>query len=195
METTFRDLRYGFRNLLKRPGFTAIALIALALGIGANTAIFSLVNAVVLRPLPYADPDQLVWIWGNLRNGPNRASVAPADYLDYRNQNKTFEQLAATGSITAPVNLTGSGDPERLTASLVTGNYFQALGVTPALGRGFSLDNEKSGSDQVTVLSYALWQTRFDGNPEIVNQRILLDGKSFEGCPERASRMRQRVEG
>jgi len=180
METTFRDLRYGFRNLLKRPGFTAIALIALALGIGANTAIFSLVNAVVLRPLPYAEPDQLVWMWGNLRNGTNRASVAPADYLDYRNQNKTFEQLAATFSITAPVNLTGSGDPERLTASVVTGNYFQALGVTPALGRGFSLDNEKSGSDQVTVLSHALWQTRFGGNPGIVNERILLDGKSFE---------------
>jgi len=140
METTFRDIRYGFRGLLKRPGFTVIALVALALGIGANTAIFSLVNAVILRPLPYPEPDRLVWVWGNF-SGSNRASVSPADYLDFRSQNKSFEQFAATMSVTAPATLTGSGEPERLTASLVTGNYFDALGVAPALGRGFSLDN------------------------------------------------------
>jgi putative ABC transport system permease protein len=179
METLFRDIRYGFRSLLKRPAFTAIALVALALGIGANTAIFSLINAVVLQPLPYTEPDQLVWVWGNFPGG-NRASVSPADYLDFRSQNKTFEQFAAMGSVSQPVNLTGSGEPERLTASIVTGNYFQALGVTPALGRGFSLDNEKPGSDQVTILSHALWQKRFAGNPEIINQRIVLDGRSFE---------------
>jgi len=179
MDTMLRDIRYGLRGLLKRPGFTIVALLALALGIGANTAIFSLVNAVVLQPLPYHEPDQLVWAWGNFPGG-NRASVSPADYLDFRNQNKTFEQLGAMGSMPRPVNLTGSGEPERLMASVVTGNFFQTLGVTPALGRGFSLDNEKPGSDQVTVLSYALWQKRFAGNPGIVNQRILLDGKSFE---------------
>ena len=179
MDTMLRDIRYGLRGLLKRPGFTIVALLALALGIGANTAIFSLVNAVVLQPLPYHEPDQLVWGWGNFPGG-NRASVSPADYLDFRNQNKTFEQLGAMGSMPRPVNLTGSGEPERLMASVVTGNFFQTLGVTPALGRGFSLDNEKPGSDQVTVLSYALWQKRFAGNPGIVNQRILLDGKSFE---------------
>jgi putative ABC transport system permease protein len=180
MDTLFRDIRYGFRNLLKRPGFTAIALVALALGIGANTAIFSIVNAVVLQPLPYAEPDQLVWAWGNIRNGPNRASVSPPDYLDFRSQNKTFEQLAAMFGGSMPVSLTGGGDPERLTASVVTGNFFQTFGVTPMLGRGFSLDNEKPGNEQVTVLSYALWQRRFAGNPGIVNQRINLDGKSFE---------------
>ncbi|HZN06434.1 MAG TPA: ABC transporter permease, partial [Pyrinomonadaceae bacterium] len=179
MDTMLRDIRYGLRGLLKRPGFTIVALLALALGIGANTAIFSLVNAVVVQPLPYHEPDQLVWAWGNFPGG-NRASVSPADYLDFRNQNKTFEQLGAMGSMPRPVNLTGSGEPERLMASVVTGNFFQTLGVTPALGRGFSLDNEKPGSDQVTVLSYALWQKRFAGNPGIVNQRILLDGKSFE---------------
>ena len=179
MDTMLRDIRYGLRGLLKRPGFTIVALLALALGIGANTAIFSLVNAVVLQPLPYHEPDQLVWGWGNFPGG-NRASVSPADYLDFRNQNKTFEQLGAMGSMPRPVNLTGSGEPERLMASVVTGNFFQTLGVTPALGRGFSLDNEKPGSDQVTVLSYALWQKRFAGNPGIVNQRILLDGKSFD---------------
>jgi putative ABC transport system permease protein len=179
METTFRDIRYGLRGLLKRPGFTIIALVALALGIGANTAIFSLVNAVILRPLPYPEADRLVWVWGNF-SGSSTASVSPADYLDFRSQNKSFEQFAATMSITAPATLTGSGEPERLTASLVTGNYFQALGVTPALGRDFSLDNEKPGNDQVTILSYELWQKRFAGNPGIVNQRISLDSKSFE---------------
>src|SRR5688572_10019567 len=180
METLIRDIRYGFRSLLKRPGFTVIALIALALGIGANTAIFSLVNAVVLQPLPYAEPDRLVWVWGNFPGG-NRASVSPPDFYDFRGQNKTFEQFAASFSLPAPVNITGSGgEPERLNASVITGNYLQALGATPALGRGFSLDNEKSGNDQVTILSNALWERRFAGDPGIINQRINLDGKSFE---------------
>lgn len=179
MDTLIKDISYGFRSLLKRPGFTAIAVIALALGIGANTAIFSLVNAVVLQPLPYNDPDRLVWVWGKFPGG-NRASVAPADFLDFRAQNKTFEQLAASFSIAMPVNLTGSGEPERLSASIVTGNYFDTFGVAPALGRGFSLDNERPGNDQVAILSHALWQKHFGGNPGIINQRITLDGKSFE---------------
>ena len=179
MDTLFRDIRYGLRGLLKRPGFTVVALVALALGIGANTAIFSLVNAVVLQPLPYPEPDRLVWVWGKFSGG-NRASVSPPDYLDFRSQNKTFEQFAATTTITAPATLTGSGEPERLSASIVTGNYFQALGVAPELGRGFSLDNERPGSDQVTVISHELWHKRFAGDPAIVNKRIVLDSKSFE---------------
>ncbi|HEU4836109.1 MAG TPA: ABC transporter permease [Pyrinomonadaceae bacterium] len=178
MDSLIKDIRYGVRSLLKRPGFTAIALVALALGIGANTAIFSLVNAVVLRPLPFPDPDQLVWVWGNIRNGGNRASVSPPDYLDYREQNKTFENLAASFGVPAPVNVTGNGDPERLNASVVTGNYFQTFGVNPLLGRGFTLENEKSGQDQVAVLSYELWQRRFGGDPNIINKTIVLDGKA-----------------
>jgi putative ABC transport system permease protein len=180
MDSIIRDIRYGLRSLLKRPGFTVIALIALALGIGANTAIFSLVNAVVLQPLPYPDPDRLVWAWGNIRNGGNRASVSPLDFLDFRSQNKTFEQFAASGSLPGSGNLTGSGEPERLTVSLVTGNYFDAFGVRPALGRGFSLQNEKPGQDQVIVLSHAFWQKRFGGDPSIVNKTIVLDGKACE---------------
>ena len=180
MDTIIKDIRYGLRSLLKHPGFTAIALIALALGIGANTAIFSLVNAVILQPLPYQDPDQLVWVYGNIRNGSKRASVAPPDFLDYRSQNKTFKQFAASGSSTLPMNLTGSGEPERLTASAITGNYFDTFGVRPALGRGFSLENEKPDQDHVTVLSYAFWQTRFGGDPNIVNKTIILDGKAYE---------------
>jgi len=180
MDSILKDIRYGLRSLLKRPGFTAIALIALALGIGANTTIFSLVNAVILQPLPYKDPDRLVWVYGNIRNGGNRASVSPLDFLDYRSQNKTFEQFAASISINLSMNLTGSGEPERLTASSITGNYFDTFGVRPALGRGFSLENEKTGQDQVTVLSHALWQTRFGGDPNIVNKTIILDGKPYQ---------------
>ena len=180
METFLRDIRYGVRSLLKRPGFTAIALIALALGIGANTAIFSLVNAVLLRPLPFAEPDRLVWIWGNIRNGGNRASVSPLDFLDYRKQNTTFEEFAASFGVPLPLNLTGSGEPERLTAAGVTGNYFKALGAKPALGRTFQLENEKPGSDQVAVLSYGLWQKRFGGDAGIVNKTVTLDGKTCE---------------
>src|SRR5882762_6171713 len=153
MDTLFRDIRYGVRSLLKRPGFTVIALIALALGIGANTAIFSLVNAVLLRPLPFAEPDRLVWMFGNIRNGSSRASVSPLDYLDYRRQNTTFEEFAASIGVPISLNLTGNGEPERLTGAAVTGNYFQALGVKAALGRTFLLENEKPGSDQVAVLS------------------------------------------
>src|SRR5688572_1200784 len=180
METLLRDIRYGVRSLLKRPGFTAVALIALALGIGANTAIFSLVNAVLIRPLPYAEPDRLVWIFGNIRNHSNRASVAPLDFLDFREQNTTFEQFAASLSVPFALNLTGSGEPERLTGSAVTGNYFQTLRVSPALGRTFQLENEKPDHNQVAVLSHALWQKRFAGDPAIVGKKITLGGKAAE---------------
>jgi putative ABC transport system permease protein len=180
MDSIIKDIRYGLRGLLKRPGFTAITLIALALGIGANTAIFSLVNAVILQPLPYPDPDRLVWVYGNIRNGSARASISALDFLDYRSQNNTFEQFAASGSVNVFMNLTGSGEPERLTASLITGNYFDTFGVRPALGRGFSLENEKTGQDQVTVLSYAFWQMRFGGDPKIVNKTIILNDKAYE---------------
>jgi len=178
MDTLLRDIRYGMRGLLKRPGFTLVALIALALGIGANTAIFSLVNAVLVQPLPFKEPNRLVWMWGNIRQGGNRASVAPLDFLDYRQQNKTFEQFAAMGSIPLSINLTGGGEPERLQSAFVTGNYFQALGVNPLLGRTFVLDNEKSGNDQVAMLSYGLWQRRFGGDPNIINKTITLDGRT-----------------
>ncbi|MCA1577511.1 MAG: ABC transporter permease [Acidobacteria bacterium] len=180
MMDSLKDLRFAVRALLKRPGFTVIALLTLALGIGANTAIFSLVNAVVLRPLPFPEPDRLVWVFGNIRNGGNRASVAPADFRDYRNQNKAFEQFAASHSIPLAATLTGGGEPERLRASVVTGNYFQAYGVAPVLGRAFSVENEKTGNDQVTVLSYALWQRRFGADPSIVNKKIVLNGKACE---------------
>jgi putative ABC transport system permease protein len=180
METLIKDIRYGLRGLLKRPGFTAVALITLALGIGANTAIFSLINAVLIRPLPFHQPDRLVWTWGNIRNGGNRASVSPLDYLDYRHQQRTFEQFAAMTSFPISANLTGSGEPQRLSGAGVTGNFFQALGVQPALGRTFMIENETTGHDQVAVISYGLWQKRFGGDPAIVNKKITLDEKTYE---------------
>lgn len=180
MDSIIKDIRYGLRSLLKRPGFTIIALVALALGIGANTAIFSLVNAVVLQPLPYQDPDRLVWAWGNLRNISSTGSVSPVDYLDYRSQNKTFELFAASGTMPLFVNISGSGEPERLTSSAVTGNYFDVLGVRPTLGLGFSLENEKSAQNQVTVLSDALWHRRFARDPGILNKTIILDSKPYQ---------------
>jgi predicted permease len=179
IEDLWQDFRFSLRSFLKRPGFTAIALLALALGIGANTAIFSLVNAVILQPLPYREPDRLISVYGT-RNRSTQGSVGPTDFLDYRSQNKTFEQFAASGSMMLPMNLTGSGEPERLNASTITGNYFDTFGVRPALGRGFSLENEKTGQDHVTVLSHAFWQTRFGGDPNILNKAINLDGKAYE---------------
>jgi len=180
MDSLLKDLQFAIRSLVKRPGFTAITLIALALGIGANTAIFSLVNAVILRPLPFPESERIVWIYGNIRNGGNRASVSPLDYLDYRNQNKTFEHFAASYTIPVPATLTGSGEPERLQASAVTGDFFRAFAVSPILGRGFTLDNEKPGQELVTVLSYALWQRRFGGDPAIINKSIVIDGKACQ---------------
>src|SRR4030095_14915472 len=123
IEDLWQDFRFSLRMLVKRPGFTAIVLIALALGIGANTAIFSLVNAVILQPPPYRDPDRLISVYGSL-DRTTRRSLGPTDFLDYRSQNKTFEQFAASGAMTLPMNLTGGGEPERLSSSVVTGNYF-----------------------------------------------------------------------
>ncbi len=180
MQTLWQDLRHGARMLLKNPGFTVIAVFTLALGIGANVAIFSVVNAVLIQPLPFAEPDRMVWVWGNIRNGGNRASVSPLDYLDYRAQNTTFEQFATTYSRLAPFNLTGSGDPERLEGAVASGNFFQAMGVGAAMGRAFRLENEKTGQDQVVVLSQGLWRQRFGGDPSIIGKSLTLDGRKFE---------------
>jgi putative ABC transport system permease protein len=166
--------------LLKSPGFTLVAVLTLGLGIGANVAIFSVVNAVLIKPLPFAEPGRLVWAWGNIRNGGNSASVSPLDYLDYRAQNASFEQFAATISIPVFLNLTGSGEPEQLEAGVVTGNFFQALGVNAALGRAFLPENEKPGSDQVVVLSHELWRRRFGGETSIVGKTLTLNGKNYE---------------
>ena len=163
MESLFKDIRYGIRSLLKRPGFSAIAIATLALGIGANTAIFSVVNAVLLRSLPFADPDRLVMIWEDASfAGFPRNTPAPANYVDVKNQNQVFEDVAAMDR--RSFNLTGDGEPEKVEANGVTANFFPLLGVKPALGRTFSTEEDQPGATRVVVMNYNLWQQRYGGD-------------------------------
>lgn len=178
MDQLFTDIRYGFRSLLKRPAFTAIALLTLALGIGVNSAIFSAVDSILLRPLPLKDPARLVSVWEHtLRDGIRQNEAAPANFFDLQSQNQSFEQLGAFGP--DDVNLTGDGEPERLDGQVVTANVFSILGVAPALGRTFSPEEDQPGQEHVVVLSDALWRRRFNGDPSIVNRTVTLNGESF----------------
>ena len=167
-----QDLRYAFRQLRKSPLFTLAAVLAIALGIGANTAIFSVVNAVLLRPLPYRDSDRLVTV---LHHG--NAPVAPANYLDWRDQNHVFEAMGAAESWS--VNLSGNSQAESVVGMQVTQNLFPMLGVQPLLGRFFLPEEEVQGKDHRVLLSYGLWQRRFGGDPIIVGQSILLQGDAY----------------
>src|ERR1051325_10573190 len=178
METLLKDIRYGVRGLLKRPGFTAIALITLALGIGANTAIFSVVNAVLLRPLPFRNADQLVIVWEDAGFlGFPRNTPAPANYADWKTQNQSFVDMAACAE--KSFNITGDGEPERVTAHAVTANFFPVFGVPPLLGRNFLPDEDRPGGNKVAMLSYIWWQSRYGGDPQILNRDILLNGEKF----------------
>ncbi|HEX8184768.1 MAG TPA: ABC transporter permease [Blastocatellia bacterium] len=173
MDTLIQDLRFGIRTLLKNRGFTAVAVIALALGIGANTAIFSVVNAVLLRPLPYQDAGQIMTVMYE-----GRMPVAPADYFDWKEQNRVFEHMAAA-QYWQP-NLTGEDRPEQLWALQLSAEMFDLLGVKPALGRTFLSNEDRPGNERVVVLSHRLWQRRFGGDPAIVGGAITLDGASYE---------------
>jgi putative ABC transport system permease protein len=178
METLLKDFRYGIRSLLKRPGFTAVAVITLALGIGANTAIFSLVNAVLLRSLPFADPDRLVMIWEDASfAGFPRNTPAPANYADWKSQNQVFTALAAQDI--RSFNLTGDGEPEKIEAFGITANFFPLLGVQPALGRVFTTDEDTAGAGQVVVLNYNLWQQRYGGEENIIGRQLVLNGRKY----------------
>ncbi|HEY4285315.1 MAG TPA: ABC transporter permease, partial [Chthoniobacterales bacterium] len=173
-----QDLRFGMRMLLKNPGFTVIAVIALALGIGANTAIFSVVNAVLLRPLPYKNPERLVMVWeDNSKQGFPRDTPAAPNYLDWRDQNHVFEGMAAMVDIS--VNLTGTGEPERIDGRRVSASLFELLGVQPQLGRIFRSEEDQLGANSVVILSHGLWQRRFGGDPGIIGKPVNLNGKSF----------------
>jgi putative ABC transport system permease protein len=190
-----QDLRYGVRMLVKSPSFTIVAVFALALGIGASSAIFTVVNSVLLRPLPFGEPDRIVWLWGKMAKG-NRASVSVPDFLDYRSQNRTFEHLAALINVEQPFNLTGDAEPERISGVRVTANYFQALGVAPQLGRTFFSEEEQPGKEQVAVISHDLWKRRFAADPKVVGSTITLDNKNFTivGILPRYSQFPQRAE-
>jgi putative ABC transport system permease protein len=178
MNALVYDVRYGIRMLARNPGFTVVAVLTLALGIGANTAIFSVVNAVLLRPLPFANPERLVTLFErNLKMGYDQNAPAAANYLDWRAQNRVFTQMAAYGG-DGQFNLSGAERPERVAGAAVTANLFPLLGVSPLLGRAFATEEEQPGNDRVVVLSYGLWKERFGGSPGIVGKSITVSGRS-----------------
>ncbi|HEX8142216.1 MAG TPA: ABC transporter permease [Pyrinomonadaceae bacterium] len=173
----WQDLRYGLRTMLKNPGFTGVAVLALALGIGANSAIFSVVNSILLRPLPFKDPDRLVMVWHSYPKLDLIAPVSPPGFTDYGARTDVFENAAVASGGSA--NLTGAGEPERIQARAVTASFFPTLGVTPALGRTFLQEEDQPSHEHVVVLSHGLWQRRFGADPAIVGQTIMLDGEGY----------------
>jgi putative ABC transport system permease protein len=172
-----QDLRYAFRMLFKQPGFAAVAVMTLALGIGANSAIFSVVNAVLLRPLPYDEPDRLVL----LRNAPVFSDAMPtaSNLLSWKQEIQSFNLLAAYGSLGAGVNLGGDPEPIRVEATEVSTDFFSTIGVQPIAGRQFAPEEAADGNEQVAVISYSLWQRRFGGDAEIIGQSLSLNGRKF----------------
>ena len=178
-ETLVQDVRFGVRMLRKHPGFTAAAVATLALGVGANTAVFSVVNAVLLRPLPYDQPDQLVVVSeSNPRLGWQQYTVSLANYLDWREQNSVFEDLAAaaTGGM---ATLNSAQEPDQVRTVFISASLFPLLGVKPLLGRSFVAEEEQRGRAEVILLSERLWRDRFGADPNIINQTVQLNGRSF----------------
>ena len=170
------DLRYALRMLAKNPGVSLIAVVTLALGIGANTAIFSVVSAVLLNPLPYQQPDRLVSLWADVPvHGQWR--VSPANFLDWKKQNTVFTDVVAFGG--SAMTLTGDGEPEQLSGSLVTDGYFQVVGAQPMVGRAFLPEEFQPGKGQVVILGYGLWQRRYGGDKNVINRTLTLDDKSY----------------
>jgi putative ABC transport system permease protein len=178
METLLKDIGYGIRSLLKHPGFTAIAVITLALGIGANTAMFSVINAVLLRPLPYRDPSRLVTIW---EQSPERdmyqLPVSLANMRDWIGQNQSFEQISAYTFTN--LNLTGTGEPARLGTVRATANLFPLVGAVPVIGRSFLPEEDKEGANHVVILGHAIWQSRFGSDPGIVGKSLTLNNQTY----------------
>ncbi|MEP6571966.1 MAG: ABC transporter permease [Gemmatimonadota bacterium] len=178
MHTILQDIRYAARQLLKNPGFTFVAVLTLALGIGANTAIFSVVNGVLLRPLALPSPDRLAVLWTTWeKRGQLEGSVSGPNFLDWKQQTKSFSGMAAfkTGDPT----FSGDGAAERVHGGRVTADFFTVLGVTPALGRAFALDEDRQGAADVVVISDGLWHRRFGASPSAVGRQVTISGQSF----------------
>ncbi|HLN97217.1 MAG TPA: ABC transporter permease [Pyrinomonadaceae bacterium] len=176
MQKVWQDLRYGIRMLLKNPGITFVVILALALGIGANTAIFSVVDAVLLRPLPYPESDRLVFL-NETSKAMDEISISYPNFTDWRNQNHVFEKIGVYNR--GSYNLTGAGEAERIITGQVSADMFAALRANPALGRLFTNDEDKPGAAPVVLLSYPLWQRRFGGQASILKQPLTLNGKSY----------------
>src|SRR5262245_36882342 len=175
MDTIIKDIRYGIRGLSKRPGFTVVAVLTLALGIGANSAIFSVLNAVLFRPLPYVDPDRTVRI--EETEGKGGMGVSPPNLLDFQQQNHTFESVA--GYSGGSFILTGTGEPLRVQSCAISSDLFSVVGIRPLIGRSFSTDDEKPGQVRTALISYGLWQRRFGGDQGLLQKQITLDSESY----------------
>ncbi|HEY7179974.1 MAG TPA: ABC transporter permease, partial [Blastocatellia bacterium] len=176
----FQDLRYGARMLLKNPGFTLIAVFTLALGVGMNTAIFSVVNAVLLRALPYPQAERIVVLWGKNESLKLNQAEFPAsypDFMDWRERSRSFTQLAAM--LPGSFNLSGGGEAERVGGVAVSADFFNALGVGAALGRAFDAEEERVGAEPVVLLGHGLWSRRFGADPQIIGRNVTLDGKRY----------------
>lgn len=178
MTALLQDVRYTVRQLRKAPGFTTVALLTLAIGIGASTALFSVVDTVLLRPLPYVHPEELVTVTETLPGmGTDEIGVAAGEYQDYRSQNRSFSQVAAYQS--QGFNLTGAGQPLRINAARVSASAFSLLGVSPEIGRSFREEEERRGSDKVVVLSHGLWQRNYAANPTVLGRTVKLDEQPY----------------
>ena len=172
------DLQYGLRMLWKHKSVSGIALLTLALGIGVNSAIFSVVNAVVLRPLPYPESERLIVVWGNLhKTGLEEIEISALEFQDFQQQCQAFEQIAAYAI--QGLNLTGVDQPERVRGATVSANLFPTLRVQPQLGRNFTVDEDSAGNDAVVILGDSLWQRRFGGDPSVINKTVQLDGRTL----------------
>ena len=179
MDLFFKDARFAVRTLLRRPGFTALALLTIALGIGANTAIFTVVNSVLLRPLPYPEPDELVMVWEqDMSRGWERVPASAEDFLAWRDETRTLEALGAGSN--ASYSLTADGEPEQVPGFRVTADFFRVFAVTPALGVPFGADANVEGAHRRVVLSHGLWQRRYGADPSLVGRTIQVDGEGYE---------------
>ena len=178
MHFFWQDLRYGFRSLLRNPGFSAVAILTLALGIGPNSAIFTLVNAVLLKPLPMPEPNRVVMIWQTLlKSGFDQMPVSPDDYLDWKQQSRSFENMAAAFAIPEyGLNISGSGEPERVLAALASKEFLPVLGITPVVGRNFLPEEDRPGGPAAVLISQGLWQRRFHSDPLAVGQTLTVNG-------------------
>src|SRR5579863_5941911 len=180
MDTLLSDIRYGLRMLVKNPGFTAVVILTLALGIGANAAIFSVVNTVLLQPLPYPHGEQLVSIWGKMTNeGIPRNDLSEPEWWDLKDRNQAFTGVAAY-ALGGGQNLTSSGkEPVRVSSAAACANIFDLLGVQAIQGRVFSADEDLPGKNRVAVLSYALWKSQFGSDPNISGKTVRLDDQVY----------------
>lgn len=178
MRFFWQDLRYGVRALLRNPGFCGVAILALALGIGPNTAIFTMVNAVLLKPLPVPEPHRVVMIWGTvLKSGFDQLPVSGADYLDWKRQATSFDKMAAAFAIPEyGLNVSGAGEPERVPAATASQEFLPALGIKPIAGRNFLPEEDRPGGAPAVLIGNAFWQRRFHSDPSAIGRTLTVDG-------------------